>query len=155
MRQLADHSVLLIRRGKGGAARQLPLQPSTTTAVRDYLLRPDRRSTARDTTVLISPAGTRLLYCNVQRTFQKLVHQAGIRPRSESCRPRIHDLRHSFAVTSLLQAYSADLNIERRLTLLATYLGHRSPAGTYWYLSAAPELLGAAVERLERGGDPR
>jgi integrase len=57
----ADHSVLLIRRGKGGAARQLPLQPSTTTAVRDYLLRPDRRSTARDTTVLISPAGTRLL----------------------------------------------------------------------------------------------
>jgi len=151
----ADHSVLLIRRGKGGAARQLPLQPSTTTAVRDYLLRPDRRSTARDTTVLISPAGTRLLYCNVQRTFQKLVHQAGIRPRSESCRPRIHDLRHSFAVTSLLQAYTADLNIERRLTLLATYLGHRSPAGTYWYLSAAPELLGAAVERLERGGDPR
>ena len=54
-------------------------------------------------------------------------------------------------MTSLLQAYTADLNIERRLTLLATYLGHRSPAGTYWYLSAAPELLGAAVERLERG----
>ncbi|WP_204805970.1 tyrosine-type recombinase/integrase [Mycobacterium riyadhense] len=101
-----EHGVLAIRRGKGGVARQLPLAPSTTTAVGDYLRRPDRRSTARDTALLISPAGTRLLYCNVQCTFQKLVRQARIQPRSASCRPRIHDLRHSFAVTSLLQAYT-------------------------------------------------
>jgi integrase len=104
---------------------------------------------------LISPAGTRLLYCNVQATFQKLVRQGGIEPRSSSCRPRIHDLRHSFAVSSLLDAYTRDRDIDRRLTLLATYLGHRSPAGTYWYLSAAPELLAAALERLDRTGGDR
>ena len=72
------------------------------------------------------------------------------------CRRRHkHDLRHSFAVSSLLDAYTRDLDIDRRLTLLATYLGHRSPAGTYWYLSAAPELLAAALERLDRTGDGR
>jgi integrase len=150
-----DRGVLLIRKGKGGATRQLPLHASTTAAVRAYLHGRDRRSTARTTALLISPAGTRLLYCNVQWTFQKLLRQAGIEARSSSCRPRIHDLRHSFAVSSLLDAYTRDLDIDRRLTLLATYLGHRSPAGTYWYLSAAPELLAAALERLDRTGDGR
>jgi len=150
-----DHGVLLVRKGKGGATRQLPLHPSTTAAVRAYLQRPDRRSAARTAALLISPAGTRLLYCNVHATFQKLVRQTGIEPRSSSCRPRIHDLRHSFAVSSLLDAYISDQDIDRRLTLLATYLGHRSPAGTYWYLSAAPELLAAALERLDRAGGDR
>jgi integrase len=150
-----DRGVLLIRKGKGGATRQLPLHASTTAAVRAYLQRPDRRSAARTAALLISPAGTRLLYCNVHATFQKLVRQAGIEARSSSCRPRIHDLRHSFAVSSLLDAYTRDRDIDRRLTLLATYLGHRSPAGTYWYLSAAPELLAAALERLDRTGDGR
>jgi integrase/recombinase XerD len=62
---------------------------------------------------------------------------------------------HSFAVSSLLDAYIGDQDIDRRLTLLATYLGHRSPAGTYWYLSAAPELLAAALERLDRADGDR
>lgn len=151
----ADRGVLLVRQGKGGSTRQLPLHPSTTAAVRKYLQRRDRRSTARTTALLISPAGTRLLYCNIQWTFQKLLRQARIEPRSSSCRPRIHDVRHSFAVSSLLDAYTRELDIDRRLTLLATYLGHRSPAGTYWYLSAAPELLAAALQRLDRTGDDR
>lgn len=151
----ADREVLLVRQGKGGVTRQLPLHPSTTAAVRGYLQRADRQSTARTTALLISPAGTRLLYCNIHWTFQKLLRQAGIGSRSSSCRPRIHDVRHSFAVSRLLDAYTRDLDIDRQLTLLATYLGHRSPAGTYWYLSAAPELLAAALERLDREGDDR
>jgi integrase len=150
-----DQGVLLVRKGKGGTTRQLPLHPSTTAAVRAYLQRPDRRSAARTAALLISPAGTRLLYTNVHATFQKLVRQTGIEPRSSSCRPRIHDLRHSFAVSSLLDAYIGDQDIDRRLTLLATYLGHRSPAGTYWYLSAAPELLAAALQRLDHAGGDR
>lgn len=151
----ADRGVLLVRQGKGGATRQLPLHPSTTAAVRAYLQRADRRSTARTAALLISPAGTRLLYCNIHWTFQKLLRQARIGPRTSSCRPRIHDLRHSFAVSRLLDAYTRDLDIDRQLTLLATYLGHRSPAGTYLYLSAAPELLAVALERLDREGDDR
>jgi integrase/recombinase XerD len=89
------------------------------------------------------------MYCNVHSTFQRLVRQAGLQPRSASCRPRIHDLRHSFAVASLLDAYAAGQDGQARLTPLATYLGHVDPASTYWYLSAAPELLALAGQRLE------
>jgi len=78
-----------------------------------------------------------------------LVRQAGLRPRSLRCRPRPHDLRHSFAVRTLLNWYRAGDNVESKLPLLSTYLGHVSPASTYWYLTAAPELLALASKRLE------
>jgi len=61
-----------------------------------------------------------------------------------------HDLRHSFAVNTLLDAYRHGHDAQHRLGLLSTYLGHVDPAGTYWYLSAAPELLALAAERLDR-----
>ena len=73
-----------------------------------------------------------------------------------ACRPRIHDLRHSFAVRTLLDAYRQGQDAQQRLTLLSTYLGHVDPAATYWYLSAAPELLALAAERLDlHQGDQR
>jgi hypothetical protein len=59
-------------------------------------------------------------------------------------------MRHGFVVNALLNAYREGLDISRRLSLLATYVGHVDPAGTYWYLSAAPELLGFAAARLEQ-----
>ncbi len=62
----------------------------------------------------------------------------------------MHDLRHSFAVATILDGYHQDLDVGRRLALLATYLGHSDPASTYWYLSGAPELMQLAAERLER-----
>jgi len=99
--------------------------------------------------VFISPAGTRLLYCNVHATWKLLAARAGLTPRSASCRPRIHDLRHSFAVASLLDAYAAGQDGQARLALLSTYLGHADPSCTYWYLSAAPELLALAGQRLD------
>jgi integrase len=71
-------------------------------------------------------------------------------PRSASCRPRLHDLRHTFAVRTLQDAYRCGGDVQFRLTLLSTYLGHVDPAATYWYLSAAPELLAFAAQRLER-----
>jgi len=64
--------------------------------------------------------------------------------------PRIHDLRHTFAVRTLLQWYRAGDDVEARLPILSTYLGHRDPRSTYWYLSAAPELLALAARQLER-----
>ena len=75
---------------------------------------------------------------------------AGLTPRSSSCRPRIHDLRHSFAVRSMLDAYAAGEDGQTRLTLLCTWLGHVHPASTYWYLSASPELMAVAGTRLEQ-----
>jgi integrase len=60
----------------------------------------------------------------------------------------VHDIRHSFAVATVRDAYHADVDVGRRLALLATYLGHVNPAATYWYLSAAPELMQLAADRL-------
>jgi integrase/recombinase XerD len=75
---------------------------------------------------------------------------AGLTPRSASCRPRLHDIRHGFAVRTLLDAYQDGGDPGARLALLSTYLGHVDPGKTYWYLSAAPELLQFASARLER-----
>jgi integrase/recombinase XerD len=145
-----DAGVLTICQSKFGKSRLVPLHPTTVDALRGYLrLRDQLHPRPGTPAVLISPAGTRLTYCNVHSTFQRLARQAGLQPRSASCRPRIHDLRHSFAVASLLDAYAAGQDGQARLTLLATYLGHVDPASTYWYLSAAPELLALAGQRLE------
>jgi MFS family permease len=82
--------------------------------------------------------------------------RAGILPRSAACRPRLHDMRHSFAVSTLLDAYRADGDPASRVAALSTYLGHVNPGKTYWYLHAAPELLELAGGRLERQlGDRR
>ena len=97
----------------------------------------------------MSTAGTRLIYCNVHHAFHRLVRLAGLRPRSGSCRPRIHDLRHTFAVRAMLEAYATGQDGQTRLTLLSTWLGHVHPGSTYWYLSASPELMAVAGQRLE------
>jgi integrase len=126
------------------------LHPTTLRALADYVrLRRDQRHSGADNLAMFtSSAGTRLLYCNVHWTFQRLLHQVGSTARSHACRPRIHDLRHSFAVP-MLDAYTRGEDGQKTLTLLSTYLGHANPAGTYWYLSASPELLVAAGQRLE------
>jgi integrase/recombinase XerD len=146
-----DGGVLTVRESKFGKSRLVPLHPTTTAALRGYLrLRDQLHPHPSTAAMFISSAGTRLLYCNVHSTFQQLAREAGLQPRSASCRPRIHDLRHSFAVGSLLDAYSSGQDGQARLALLSTYLGHVDPAATYWYLSAAPELLALAGQRLER-----
>jgi integrase len=99
--------------------------------------------------MLVSTAGTRLIYCNVHHVFHRLVGLAGLTSRTGSCRPRIHDLRHSFAVAAMLDAYAAGQDGQTRLTLLSTWLGHVHPASTYWYLSASPELMAVAGQRLD------
>ena len=142
--------VVTVRQSKFGKSRLLPLHPSTTAALRGYLRLRDRVCPRpRTAAVFISPAGTRLLYCNVHATWKLLVASAGLHARSAACRPRIHDVRHSFAVRSLLDAYATGQDGQARLALLSTYMGHADPSHTYWYLSAAPELLALAGQRLE------
>ena len=146
-----EERVLTIRDTKFGKSRELPVHASTVTALRRYLRRADRPSAAAETpAVFVSLAGTRVRYCNVHWTFHRLVRRAGLTPRSATCRPRIHDLRHRFAVRTLLEAYRSGEDPQVRLQRLSTYLGHVDPVHTYWYLSAAPELLELASERLQR-----
>ncbi|WP_445257811.1 tyrosine-type recombinase/integrase [Nocardioides aurantiacus] len=141
---------LLVRYGKFGKTRELWLDPTTIVALKRYQRLRDRAAPPTSTAAFfVSAAGTRLLYCNVHHTFHRLVALAGLTPRSTSCRPRIHDLRHSFAVHTMINAYNTSQDAQRQLTLLSTWLGHVDPGSTYWYLSASPELMGVAGRRLE------
>jgi len=150
------HGVLTVRESKFGTSRELPVHPSTVAALRGYLrVREAHHHAHVSDALLISPAGTRLIYCNVHATFRQLRRDAGLRPRSGPCRPRIHDLRHGFAVRTLLDWYRAGVEVQPRLPLLSTYLGHVHPRHTYWYLSAAPELLAIASQRLQDAQERR
>jgi integrase len=148
-----DAGVLTVRNGKFGKSRLLPLHPSTTDALRHYrqwrnqLLRTKHLTDSG--ALLISNAGTRLDHSRAQRTWRKLRTSAGLAPRSGNCRPRIHDLRHSFSVATLLDWYRRGEDVPALLPKLSTYLGHADPKDTFWYLSAAPELLALAGQRLD------
>jgi integrase len=145
------HGLLTVRDGKFGKSREVPLHPTTLQALRSYLRERDRLHPAPGTPALfISTVGTRLIYCNVNWTFLELVRRTSLKPRSASCRPRLHDFRHAFAVRTVLDGYQSGGDVQARLPLLSTYLGHVHPGSTYWYLSAAPELLALAGGRLER-----
>ncbi|MDP9344663.1 MAG: tyrosine-type recombinase/integrase, partial [Actinomycetota bacterium] len=145
-----EHGLIVVRDSKFGKSRELALDLTTIAALRRYLRRRDRPTPVEPTAaVFTSATGTRLTYCNVHLAFKRIVRHAGLRPRSAECRPRPHDLRHTFAVNTILDAYRSGGDVQARLPLLSTYLGHVHPGSTYWYLQAAPELLALAGQRLE------
>ena len=140
-------------RGKYGKIRMLPLHPTVVDALTGYLHQRDRLlPAAHCPALLISSRGTRLRAPNVQQTFRGLVQRAGLRTASSSCRPRPHDLRHTFAVSTMLDAYRSGADPAVVLPVLSTWMGHAEPSDTYWYLSGTAELMAAAVERLENTG---
>lgn len=143
-----DVGTLTVRGTKFGKSRLLPLHTSVVDELRVYLTLRASVALPGTTALLVSVAGTGLTYSNAQTVFKKLTVQAGITPRSTAWQPRMHDLRHSFAVNTLLDAYRTGGDVGERIPLLSTYLGHTEPANTYWYLHAAPELLALAAERL-------
>jgi integrase len=142
-------AVLTIRDGKFGKSREVVVHPTTIDALRRYARKRDRRfPRSACPAFFVSLANKRLIYQNVHVTFFRLVDRAGLSSRKPR-RPRIHDIRHSFASRTLSDWYRVGLDVERRLPLLSTYLGHVDPSTTYWYLSATPELMELAVKRLE------
>lgn len=147
-----DQGLLTIRDTKFGKSRQLPLHSSTVDALRAYSQRRNQRPRRpKGPSFFVSSIGTRLIRDNATAVFTHLVNHAGLTWSSPHRRPRLHDLRHSFAVKTLIGWYRAGLDAQQRLPLLSTYLGHTGPAATYWYLSGVPELLELAAERLEEG----
>ena len=138
---------------KFGKTRLVPLHPTTLAALSDYTeLRDEIVGQVPTNALFVSSAGTRLIYNNVAFVFHRLVKKAEIRPRSSRCRPRLHDLRHTFAIATMIDAYRHDGNPAEVLPVLSTYLGHASPGSTYWYLQSDPHLLAAAAERRGNGG---
>lgn len=145
-----DTGLLTIRETKARRPRQLPLHPTAVTALAGYARRRDRQWARPATTAFfVSTTGARLARTTVQETFRRLLRETGIYDRAGALRPRIHDARHTFAVTTLAGWYRDGGDVQERLPLLSTWLGHSDPRHTYWYLSAAPELLTLAAGRLE------
>ena len=143
-------AVLTIRESKFGKTRMVPVLDSTLTMLGRYVRTRGRLCPQTATaSFFVSTAGTRLIYACVGQVFRRLRDRAGVGAGADY-RPRIHDLRHTFAVRTLLSWYQAGDDVEARLPILSTYLGHRDPRSTYWYLSAAPELLALAASQLER-----
>jgi integrase/recombinase XerD len=146
----AGRELLVVRNAKYGKHRLVPLHPSAAQALARYAtLRRQAHPFPASPALLVSTAGTRLLHSNITLTFATLAGQAGLTRRSASCRPRVHDLRHSFAVATVLGWYRDGADIPALMPRLSTYLGHTDPQHTFWYLSAAPELMALAGQRLQ------
>lgn len=136
--------------GKYGKTRVLPLHRSVLEGLSGYLRERDRLLPAATCpALLISARGTRLSPTTVHRTFRILADRAGLSTASSVCRPRLHDLRHTFAVSTMLDAYRRGSDPAATLPVLATWLGHADPNDTYWYLTGTAELLAAATDRLQ------
>ena len=142
--------VAIVRASKFNKSRELPLAPTTVDALAAYAALRDRLvPEPSGPTFFVSRKGTAVIYADFSEKFRELVRSSGVGAGSAS-RPRIHDLRHSFAVNTLVRWHRAGEDVGALLPRLSTYLGHLTPGYTYWYLSAAPELLALAAARLER-----
>lgn len=143
--------LLLVRHSKYGKSRRIPLHPSTVAALAHYARRRDQLCPTPDSDAfLVSRACGRLGGGSVSATFRRLLAQAAITVPAGRRAPRLHDLRHTFAVATLRDWHAAGLDVQARLPALSEYLGHLNPAHTYWYLQAVPELTAVIAARLDR-----
>lgn len=140
--------VVTVRNTKFGKSREVPVDPTVVAALADYADLHRRYVPQPTATFLSSSKATPVIYTDFATTFGKLLTRTGVGAQSP-VRPRIHDLRHSFAVRTLIRWYQAGEDVAALLPRLSTYLGHLTPGYTYWYLSASPDLLALAAVRLD------
>ncbi|MCP4902160.1 MAG: tyrosine-type recombinase/integrase, partial [bacterium] len=150
-------AVLTVRGAKFGKSRLVPIHVSTCKVLAHYIAHRERIWQSRPVSpyLFVSNRGNRLDEGTIHRTFCTLSRQIGLRGPHDRHGPRLHDLRHRFAVMTLLRWYRAGEDVERRLPILSTYLGHVHISDTYWYLNAWPELMQEAMARLERHWENR
>jgi integrase len=151
-----DEGVVLIANAKFGRQRLVQFAPSSCRAVTDYLHLPVRHrlGVTPERPVLVTTKGTAVHERTAHAAFQQMTQHAALPPRA-GARPRPHDLRHTFATQTMIDAYRSGRDPARTLILLSVWLGHANPADTYWYLQAAPEVAALAALRLESGGQFR
>lgn len=142
--------MLTIRDSKFGKSRLVSLHPSAVEGLADYVRRRDQLCpNPVAASFFLSGIGTRLNHTNTSTTFARLIIDSGLVIPPGRARPRPYDLRHSFAVATVMSWHAAGFDVQSGLPALSTYLGHISPASTYWYLHAAPELMQHIARRLE------
>ena len=146
--------VVAIRHGKSGKSRFVPIQRTTRDVLASYARKRDVVfPRLRTPAFFISEHGRRVSTWCAQDNFAEVSRQIGLRSKTGGPfghGPRLHDLRHRFAVTTLVNWYRSGADVEREMPKLATYLGHARLVDVYWYLQAVPELLNLATERSER-----
>lgn len=145
--------VLTIRSSKFGKSRYVPVHASTQLALQRYASLRDRllvRPASR--CFFLSDKGENVTYPMLKSTFAKVRKRAGLGSRGDSRGPRLHDLRHRLAIQTLLRWYRHGVDVESQLPRLSTYLGHTSVTDTQWYLTATPQLLRYALNRVEKSG---
>lgn len=145
--------VITVRRGKHGKERLLPVEETTRVHLCAYAKERDRLLGASPPTFFVADAGGPLNDCSTRYNFALVCQAIGLRPPQRFKRhgrgPRIHDLRHTFAVRTLMNWYRTGKDPSQEMIRLTTYLGHASPENTYWYIEAVPELLELASRRAE------
>jgi integrase/recombinase XerD len=154
--------VVTVRRGKRGGERLVPVSDDVRARLAAYAAERDRLPGRRPEPFFVADRGGRPTDCAVRYTFAVVGRAVGLRAAQRFHRhgrgPRVHDLRHTFAVRTMLDWYRAGRDVDREMVRLTTYLGHAGPASTYWYVEAVPELLALASERanasLEKEGRP-
>jgi integrase len=141
--------LITVRHAKFDRVRLVPLHASTTVELRGYATARDRLCpTTSCDRFFVSVTGRPLRRGEVDQIFQNITTALGL--RTDTVHPRLHELRHTFAVQTLLDWHRDGRDISALLPVLSTYLGHVEPANTYWYLSAVPELMQLAAARLEQ-----
>ena len=144
-----DVKILTLRSTKFGKSRLVPLHATSVVVLADYHCRRDHFLAGRAPHHwFVNGQGNRLGYDSVRDVFHQLT--AALPDQNRRRRPRLHDLRHHFAISTLMRWYREGQDVERQLPVLSAFLGHVEVRDTYWYLYACPELLGSAKERLER-----
>jgi integrase len=147
----ADQNVLTVYGTKTPLDRLVPVHLSTTSVLLAYINLPERLAThpAPDGPIFVNATGGGFVIETIEQHFRALADSLHLSAPGRR-RPRLHDLRHTFATGHMVAAYTHGDNPARTLGLLSTWLGHTAVENTYWYLSAVPELLAAAARRLER-----
>jgi integrase len=150
-----DQGVLRVRRGKLGRERLLPLAPGVVAHLDAYLAERDRLIGHAAKPLFVTEKAARLTDCSARYNFAQACQRIGLRSHQRYQRhgrgPRIHDLRHTFAVRTMIKWYRTGKDPAREMIRLTTYLGHANPSHTYWYLEAVPELLDLAMARATAG----
>ena len=142
--------IITVGAAKFGKTRLVPLHKTTQHALQQYARFRDKiYSRPKTQSFFVDERGGRLGYWGVLGTFTRLSREIGLRDPEDSNGPRMHDFRHLFAVRTMVHWYKKDVDVEHRIHVLSTFLGHVKVSDTYWYLSAVPELLQLAAKRLE------
>jgi integrase/recombinase XerD len=134
--------------GKNKRERRVALHPTTVQALTDYQQIRATRAPAATGPLLIGPKGGRLNLNTARATFRALVNDCQLPVGPGRRAPRLHDMRHSFAVNTLIDAHRDGADVDARIATLANYLGHIDPSHTYWYLTASPQLMQIVRERI-------